>query len=399
MFIKSLEITNFRSLKKVRIDGMQPICIFHGLNNSGKSNIFAALDLILKSKFIVDAPVVELGTEKKEFTRKDTSFYTGRLDGFEDNFYMNRRDPIEFKLRVEFQPEELKRHKDILEMIKPEGPGSGNRRTLRLSDGHANVLIVSGAFVYVDDQSCDVVTKQVSLNENYILYRKTGEKLDYLPSLHDSPKADLDARVQVFENLMRQLTDSFQVIGADRFLGTEKLSLDLETQKLTSESFKRFLFWLSTHKTRHQQFKEICDHFGKKPFPFGEVSFFVDRKTNEIEVMIERSKLRLPLGRLGSGVQQILFLIASVLSNQKKIIAIEEIELNLSKEAQREVFEMLKAMVKSGKILQQVIVTSHSPYFQDRADVKYYEVMYDHSALETNVKPATKGRLKIYHRL
>ena len=58
---------------------------------------------------------------------------------------------------------------------------------------------------------------------------------------------------------------------------------------------------------------------------------------------------------------------------------------------------MLKTMVFGNpKLLQQVIVTSHSPYFQNRNDVKYYNVGYNEAQSKTEVTPATKTGLRKY---
>jgi predicted ATP-dependent endonuclease of OLD family len=182
------------------------------------------------------------------------------------------------------------------------------------------------------------------------------------------------------------------------FLSVERLATDLSTAlEMKPETFKQFLFSLSTHKTKHKDFKRINERFSKEPFRFGELSFFLDPSTREIEIMIERSEVRLPLGRMGSGLQQILFLIGSILSKRKKIVGIEEIELNLSPIAQKDVFEMVKAMVfKQPRLLHQVLVTSHSPYFQNRDDVKYYEVTYDQGNSKTEVRAASKHGMRKY---
>ena len=94
---------------------------------------------------------------------------------------------------------------------------------------------------------------------------------------------------------------------------------------------------------------------------------------------------------IGSGLQQVLFLIANIVYNSYKIIGVEEIELNLSPEAQKRVFETLKSLVYKTKLINQVLVTSHSPYFRNRKDVKYFQVTYDERSLSTVVTPAAKA--------
>jgi hypothetical protein len=130
---------------------------------------------------------------------------------------------------------------------------------------------------------------------------------------------------------------------------------------------------------------------------FGEISFHLDSSAKEVEIMIEKGDKRLPISRIGSGLQQVLFLISNIIYNENKMIGIEEIELNLSPQSQRDVFEMIKALVHgSPKLVGQVLVTSHSPYFQNRADVKYYSVDYSAEKLRTEVTGASTRGLRRY---
>ena len=54
MYISSFAISGYRSLKKVEITKMLPVCIFHGLKSSGKSNILSAIETIFRRKILVE---------------------------------------------------------------------------------------------------------------------------------------------------------------------------------------------------------------------------------------------------------------------------------------------------------------------------------------------------------
>jgi AAA15 family ATPase/GTPase len=54
MYISAFSISGYRSLRDVEIKDMLPICIFHGLNNSGKSNILSAMETIFRRKLVVE---------------------------------------------------------------------------------------------------------------------------------------------------------------------------------------------------------------------------------------------------------------------------------------------------------------------------------------------------------
>ena len=94
MYISSFNISGYRSLKNIQIPKMLPVCIFHGLNNSGKSNILSAIETIFRRKLLVeDTTFSELkkvgeGTKFEEVTKKLErvgSFWQGRIVEFKDN--------------------------------------------------------------------------------------------------------------------------------------------------------------------------------------------------------------------------------------------------------------------------------------------------------------------------
>jgi hypothetical protein len=127
--------------------------------------------------------------------------------------------------------------------------------------------------------------------------------------------------------LTRLLTDGFRVIGTNRAMDREKLAITQPpTDFFSPSTFKRSLFRLATDRQSYDLFKQINLQFNSKPFSFGKISFAIDIKTEEVEVMIEKTNGRLPLNRIGSGLQQILFLIASIVHNSHRMIGFEEIE-------------------------------------------------------------------------
>ena len=398
MFISEFKVDNFRSLKNVHLKNMQRVCIFHGDNNSGKSNILAAIEAILKSKTVLQDP----GTEKEKPLYRSVSFNQGRLRDFADNFRFNEREPITFSLGVTFEDAELTPYQAVIEKIqssvklsvKTRAKTPKQIRGLKLNDGHAKTMRIDGELMYVDDSTCEAITQRIDINSNFILLEFVDDKPVYVPSLEKS-STSLEERERTVAGLTRLLTDSFRVIGTNRAMDREKLAITQFPPDFFSPStFKRSLFRLATDRQSYDLFKQINRQFNSEPFSFGEISFAIDIKSEEVEVMIEKTNSRLPLNRIGSGLQQILFLIASIVHNSHRMIGFEEIELNLSPEAQKRVFETLKLLVYDAKLIHQALVTSHSPYFRNRHDVGYFEVSYDESELATIVKPATKAAEK-----
>jgi predicted ATPase len=138
----------------------------------------------------------------------------------------------------------------------------------------------------------------------------------------------------------------------------------------------------------HKAFEEIKTMFASKPFSFGDIGF--SKEQEDIEIMVKEKNVRLPISRLGSGHQQILYIIANLVLNKKKMMGIEELEINLSPTSQKMVFEKLKYHIYKGSdLINQIIITSHSDYFEGRTDVRRYSVRLDGN--DTIVEPLTKA--------
>jgi predicted ATP-dependent endonuclease of OLD family len=390
MFISEFKIDNFRSLRNIHLKDMRPVCIFHGENNSGKSNILAAIEAILRAKTIIEDPgVVDDATATgKPTLAKQVSFHQGMLRGFADNFRFGSKDPIPFLLSLTFENSELAANKGVLEQIESEAKSKG-AKSLAFDDEHKKIIRIQGELKFVDEDTCEAITHRVDLNGDYILFQL--DEPSFIPSLEGSKAVSLADRAKVVADILNAITDSFQLIGTHRTMRAEKLNInEPPSDFLTPGTFKRSLFRLATNRDTYDSFKQIKELFNAEPFFFGDISFAVDPKTGEVEIMIEKATTRLPLNRMGSGLQQILFLIANIVHNSRRMIGVEEIELNLSPTGQKRIFETLKSIVYQSHLINQVLVTSHSPYFRNRKDVKYFEVTYDAQSLNTSVKLATK---------
>ena len=90
-----------------------------------------------------------------------------------------------------------------------------------------------------------------------------------------------------------------------------------------------------------------------------------------------------------SGHQQMLYIIASLVLNRGRMLGIEELEINLSPTAQKIVFEKLKSHIHDSDLMTQVIITSHSDYFEKRGDVRCYGI--EHNGQHTVIQKWTKG--------
>jgi len=365
---------------------MLPVCIFHGLNNTGKSNILSAIETIFRRKIIVEdttfteVTTVDDVTKPEQVTKqleKVVSFWQGRIIGFKDNFYLNGKKDITFSVSVCFTENELVTFKNVLKHLKP----------FLAEPGHNKILQLEGRIKYLDDDSAEMLLDRAVFNKYYVVFQMDSSgKRNFFP-IAVSIKAD--DRFAYFEKLMNLLADGFALLPSDRYLTRERVGHEMAGgQKLTPKTFKKWLFNLSLSRSGHKTFEEIKEMFASKPFCYGKIGFSSDR--DDIEIMVQEKNVRLPISRLGSGYQQILYIIANLVFNKNKMMGVEELEINLSPTAQKIIFEKLKSHIYKGSdLVSQIIITSHSDYFGYRGDVRCYGV--EHDGHQTIVKPWTEA--------
>jgi hypothetical protein len=358
---------------------MLPVCIFHGLNNTGKSNILSAIETIFRRKLVVEETTIDQATKIEQVTKHERkgNFWQGRITEFRDNFYLNGKDDITFSVTICFADNELKFLENVLvDLHKSLAPGK-----------HQKALTLTGRIKYVDDTSADMVLESAVFNKRYVVFEvDRGGKKSFFPKLE---KFSAEDRVNYFEKLMDLLADSFALLPSDRYLTSERITRESTNRPtLTPKTFKQWLFMLDLSRYDHKAFEEIKTMFASKPFSFGDIGF--SKEQEDIEIMVKEKNVRLPISRLGSGHQQILYIIANLVLNKKKMMGIEELEINLSPTSQKMVFEKLKYHIYKGSdLINQIIITSHSDYFEGRTDVRRYSVRLDGN--DTIVEPLTKA--------
>ncbi|MBI4473016.1 MAG: AAA family ATPase, partial [Acidobacteria bacterium] len=115
MRIRELQITNFRSLKNLKTPSLPSAVVFHGANNSGKSNILLALQTIFAAKSIgtgLSLPQEVSGTTPLPPERK-VPFWQGVIFNFSDNFYMGTANLIDFSVRLEVPASHFAKLQDV----------------------------------------------------------------------------------------------------------------------------------------------------------------------------------------------------------------------------------------------------------------------------------------------
>lgn len=349
MYIKKFSVQNYRSLENVSLSGLSPQVIFFGDNDTGKSNILAFLELLFQRKYTIDTTVTS--TDSSEGKRL-SEFWLGYIDDFSDNFYYGNDAPIKFNITICYSDTELEQLPTKV-------------RDSRHDNQDEHVLKFSGEIRRTDFHSrAEINLTEVEFNSKTIFDGSKPDTDKYLPEFGLSKSAI----IRVFEQLMNPLNDSFLRIPANRFMKreTEKEKGEQETI-LTAETFKNWLFSISLERDKERVYQDIIEQFNSPPFEKGRLSI-ARLQENVLEVFVEdKDNHKLPIGRKGTGVQQILIVLAYLAQSKAPFVGIEEIEINLSPQTQKSIFDMIIRLMKLPKSqISQIFLPTHSQIIATR---------------------------------
>ena len=357
MLIKELQISNFRSLKAVRIPSLARAVVFHGDNNAGKSNLILALRTIFAPKVVtteIELPADIAKEAKPPF--RPSAFWNGAIADFSDSFYLGSTDSMEFHVRLEVPP---KRFADLPEYDLMKGlEEEGHNFRVKL-DGEIGRSMNDGVMTL---RSCTV--------NNKVVFRRKGENVEWFPSLASGQETA--ARQRLAEGILDSFTDSVYIVPADRYLSSEESQSDIPP--LHSRNFKNWLHGKSLSRNGFDIYESVRERLNAPPFRYGELSFALEGSV--LDIMVDDGcGLRMPVASKGSGIQQILVLLGYILSSQASVIAIEEPELNLSFGSQDALVTLLTGLLESDdSAVSQVLLASHSDHIGSRDELKQIHV-------------------------
>lgn len=341
MKIKKISVNNFKSLVDFKLESLNSTTIIYGDNNAGKSNVLELLHLIFQRKKQYNDETI---------TEQAISFHTGILDDFTYSFYENRREgKIDFSIVVEVKKSELTLKDADFEKI------FGAKDELEI--GFNGII------------------KQFESNSNYgrfditevnfeggKLYTNKDDEIHILP-LIDKEKNDQAVQNEIFETLIEPFQDCVFFVPSHRDMLPDLFDKNLEAE-ISPLKFKKFLYSLYLKEDQFSTFERIDSLFNNDPFSFGSLSFA--KIDDNLEIMIKKGDIRLPIKGLGSGVLQILYIISCIVYSNKKIICLEELEQNLSPNNQKLALNKLKELISDVAPPNQIIISSHSPYFYEK---------------------------------
>lgn len=353
MLIKSLEVNGFRSLKEFKADNFEPANVFFGLNNTGKSNILSFLEILFERKWQEDRQV---------------KFWEGKIRNFADNFYKNEIHVISFKIHISIPTNYLK-HK----LQQYLSPFKG------LLSATVNDIILEGDITAELNNEAYFQVKSVVLNTKYIFSFKNGE-YTYNPS------------AEAVEALLTEFNDAVKVISSHRYMADEKEVIgtnDIEDSP-SPTGFKNWLFKMSLNREKYNTFQNIKTWFNGDPFNYGNIS--LTKNGDNIDILIDNGGMVLPIGRYGSGVQQLLMLLSHIASCNSHIVGIEELEINLSPRLQKDVLKKILSFLSSETSpINQLFLVSHSEEFDVKEEKNIRKFYTTVSNGVTKVTDVTKA--------
>lgn len=406
MKITRLSITNYKSFgtsaiaQEDEITGLTNFNMIYGYNNSGKSNLLKFIHLIFEPKISRTEIKVEGETMQSD---EEVSFWKGPIINSPFIFHKNNRAKnITFSVTLKVTHSEIE--------------DSGFTQYAELSELFSNTreyatFVFNGEIRKIDDfATSEIVLTSAKINSKSI-YSLDGTKRGvYFESISKENAIKSDATA--FFNLLSFFSSSTLFLDNNRYLTSERI--DKNVKDFSTLSYKNWLYNLSLNPKTNHIFDELNSFIKKykiappvvdaadatfseaeKNSPFNNFNpEFGLLEDDSIEIMFKRGKERYPLSSFGTGIQQLLFILTALYTSNSRIVLIEELELNLSPRYQRELFNILRALIDDGKI-DQVFFTTHSKYFNHRSDFSIYEVTISHLGVSKVLK-ATKTKKNIF---
>lgn len=344
------EVQGYKNLRApLRLTDIGRINVLHGDNNVGKSNLLEAIGLFfvivqifredsrggpsLAERFALGAPPVAtplVGGAARTTGRSlgyfaDHGFPVGEIFNFEGKL------PIALRARLLLNDADTEEG-DPNWLVKPVEIGF----SLERRDEEIRVSLTSLA-TFDDANAEGVAEDRTRIVERLSPKRRTGTL---------SPRFAL---LRADRTLVAEPMPTTDVAGS-----REPISRDLglaiyDASEAGDPRFTRLV-------TALEAFRDLTGE--------GQWRAYYDRRADRADLRFEGTTSRVPLRLMGSGIQQIVNLVARLVMTGADVLAIEEPELNLRYTAQLRLRDVLARIVGADGEPSQLLLTSHSPAFE-----------------------------------
>ena len=368
MRIKKIEIENYRSLAKIELE-FGDLTVLIGKNDAGKSNILKVLDLLFNREKSIDYNEISARGGGSSGWKWHTGIKDYRM------FFNQKPTTIKTVAYFELNNDEIK---DIF----PDAEVTFSDKIFDRND-LGNIAIVSSRIFKEDSESGENIVFEIDsikIGELYLLTNLDGDGVlmrDWDGAVHSN-----GMNGDLYRNFLKGTVYKFVLIPAVRSLKKEVRGKETPSSGgLAAPSYYFRLekdISLNGEDTFEAINNDTVNHFSK----YNRVSSKEDGEGN-VDVYFAG----LPSASVGDGVRQVFLNILNLYLHKNKILGIEEPEMHLHPEKQREVFNFLKEKSKEN----QIIITTHSPIFVNTKDATTYLVSMDNSSKKTLVKPIESG--------
>lgn len=322
MRVSWLEISNFRSIKYLRLEGLdKPQVVIEGPNDVGKSNILHALDLILRG--LPGKLRQQAGIQKPI---PGEPYYHPLWLKNPQGLFREGQSQFGISIGMRFEPE----------------------------DGTAD-------WTPVADQ---IVTYHLRWS---LAHESLAEPTLLLPEHLREDRKTLAAMAKV-------LASAFRLVTTERAPQRENLRFNRDAPwenlvRWEGHNLKQMLFFYknSPDLEIQERFEQLRTAVRDPELGIGMINVSVS-PNETLNVRTRLEGVEMDLDERGSGIQQLLTLLTLSLCHRGKILAIEEPEMNLSEPNQRLLWKKLREFSGKGGPLDQVFVTSHSRVFEEEAE-------------------------------
>lgn len=368
MRIKKIEIENYRSLAKIELE-FGDLTVLIGKNDAGKSNILKVLDLLFNREKSIDFN--EIGTRGGGSSA--WKWHTGIKDY--RIFFNQKTTTVKIVAHFELNNDEIEDIFPDVEMIISDEIFDRNDL--------GNIILVSSRLFKEDrGNGEDIVFEidSIQIGELYLL-KSSGENRGLIKG-EDRRYRYKGMNDELYNIFLKKTVNKFVLIPAVRSLKKEARGIEIPSPEGLAVPSYYFRLEKDTSLNGEETFEAInndtVNHFPK----YNKVTSKEDGEGN-VDVYFAG----FPSASVGDGVRQVFLNNLNLYLHNNKILGIEEPEIHLHPEKQREVFNFLKEKSKDN----QIIITTHSPIFVNTKDVTTYLVSMDNSSKETHIKPIESG--------
>jgi hypothetical protein len=328
MRIAKFVIQNFKSIEYVVVSNLGKSNFFFGDNGVGKSNLLQALSLWYN---ILVLPIYDKLSDDDQDDDKDKYVYAELLEKFGTNLRRTHaKDNIKIGVTLVLAEDEAQAFAQI---INKHG---NNVNIYKENEYEIEIFVELGPQVRTHSG--------LFLGQHFNLPPK--QYADWLPRWH---------HISEGRALSRESRDN------------RDISI-VKDDNLKNALFDSYLSPVWKTKSRLRIFQEYLELFG-----FGQLDIGLTLKSNDINLGFVKDGDRLPLENLGAGDKQIFMILGQLIFNEPVWLSVEEPEMNLSPINQKKLVDILVQFTKDPNTpLQQIFITTHSPYFEFRE--RFYDV-------------------------